>query len=872
MKKFRFFLLLSLFFINLFSYAQAEVTMDLKVTYDQAADSALVEYYPMNQDIINAYSIIGYDVSGKKTTELSKTTTSMTLTGVSSSGIEKIEVVGLDVNGNIIESTPVEDIIGQVSTTSSSALEMATLSSTTCGLAITLDSFNSGSFPMLYATVKVEKDGTPVGDYTINEFQAYEDEVLQTDLFHVTPPDQSGGVRIADIVFLIDTSGSMGGEITSVRNNCVAFADALTASGIDYRLGLVRFGNYYGANPGIVGGGLTDDAEVFKSWVSTLNASGGYEPGYQAINLAIQNFNFRLGTQKVFILITDEDSDGSLANTINLITSNQVTVHAAASCNYGASYNHYCGGTNSVTTVSGGLVFAVTADLSPILDTISEDIANSYIVRYKSSTPVCDGTTRTVDLVVTDPTDPACSATVTTNYTSCGAPNIVRTPTTVDLHTYCQTAGQAINISAEVTDVVSPYVQSATLYFRTTGTLNWSSMPMTFSGNDVYEAIIPAGAVVEPGLDYYIRATDGEVNSTDPSNEPDVYPYQLAVCPNYAPEITHNAPTNANAGSACDLTVTASDYTNVLTKVILYYRTTGELLWNKIEVPCTNSSEETCTFTIPEDKVVAPSIEYYIKATDNLGVSGYWQTADDPYVLEVLTNQPPVADAGGPLVNPLESCFDGTGSSDPDGDSLTYNWDFGDGSSGVDGAAPCHIYEEAGIYDVCLTVNDGTVDSEPMCTTAVIYDPSAGFVTGGGWIDSPAGAYMDDPNLTGKANFGFVSKYKKGASVPTGETEFMFQTADLNFHSESYQWLVVNKEGNRAQYKGMGRINGMLDPNENLYKFMLWAVDETDAFRIKIWIEEEGTALETVVYDNGLGFDSSEQPISGGSIIIHTKN
>ena len=232
------------------------------------------------------------------------------------------------------------------------------------------------------------------------------------------------------------------------------------------------------------------------------------------------------------------------------------------------------------------------------------------------------------------------------------------------------------------------------------------------------------------------------------------------------------------------------------------------------------------------------------------------------------TNELPVADPNGPYVNPLESCFDGTGSSDPDGDALTYSWDFGGGNSGT-GETPCHTYAEAGIYDVCLTVNDGTVDSQEVCTSAVIYDPSAGFVTGGGWIDSPSGAYtpdnIDDEDFVGKANFGFVSKYLKKSPVPTGQTEFMFQAAGLNFHSDSYQWLLVNKAGDRAQYKGEGTINGLLDPNENFYKFMLWAVDsEPDAFRIKIWEEDEVTAEETVIYDNGF-----DQAIAGGSIVIH---
>ena len=78
-----------------------------------------------------------------------------------------------------------------------------------------------------------------------------------------------------------------------------------------------------------------------------------------------------------------------------------------------------------------------------------------------------------------------------------------------------------------------------------------------------------------------------------------------------------------------------------------------------------------------------------------------------------------------------------------------------------------------------------------------------GFVTGGGWIMSPAGAYSADLDLEDKANFGFVSKYKKGASLPTGNTEFQFKAGDLNFHSDEYDWLVLgNKTEIGLAFKG----------------------------------------------------------------------
>ena len=110
-------------------------------------------------------------------------------------------------------------------------------------------------------------------------------------------------------------------------------------------------------------------------------------------------------------------------------------------------------------------------------------------------------------------------------------------------------------------------------------------------------------------------------------------------------------------------------------------------------------------------------------------------------------------------------------------------------------------------------------------------------------IESPGGAYRADITLTGKANFGFVSKYQKGAKVPTGVTEFQFKVGNLKFYSNKYEWLVI--AGTRAQYKGTGTING-----QGEYGFMLTAIDDSlDKFRIKIW----DLATSGIVYDNKYG-------------------
>jgi hypothetical protein len=244
-----------------------------------------------------------------------------------------------------------------------------------------------------------------------------------------------------------------------------------------------------------------------------------------------------------------------------------------------------------------------------------------------------------------------------------------------------------------------------------------------------------------------------------------------------------------------------------------------------------------------------------------------WIVGGEALVIGTITINPVELDA----LTKLVATFTG-----PTGGTATINW--GDGSPEAAGVingtvTGSHKYASTGVFTVTLTltITDGCGPSTATGSQyAVVYDPSDGFVTGGGWIDSPAGAYTPDASLTGPANFGFVSKYKKGQQNPTGNTEFKFKAGNLNFQSDSYDWLVI--AGSKAMYKGTGTINN----GTGEYKFMLSAIDadindtdifDVDRFRIKIW---DSTG---VIYDNQIGDEDNAVPateIAGGQIVIHT--
>jgi glucose/arabinose dehydrogenase len=92
-------------------------------------------------------------------------------------------------------------------------------------------------------------------------------------------------------------------------------------------------------------------------------------------------------------------------------------------------------------------------------------------------------------------------------------------------------------------------------------------------------------------------------------------------------------------------------------------------------------------------------------------------------------NQPPVAvgsatpDHGSP---PLDVTFSSGGSFDPDGGTLTYSWDFGDGATSTQ-PAPVHRYTSIGRYQATLTVSDGT-DSAFTSISIVVGDPPTGVI------------------------------------------------------------------------------------------------------------------------------------------------
>lgn len=119
-----------------------------------------------------------------------------------------------------------------------------------------------------------------------------------------------------------------------------------------------------------------------------------------------------------------------------------------------------------------------------------------------------------------------------------------------------------------------------------------------------------------------------------------------------------------------------------------------------------------------------------------------------------------------------------------------------------------------GIHSLGVRVVDRAGNwSSSSTALLVVYDPSAGFAAGGGWLTpgsstSDAGDLLPEIDGTSRANFGFVVKYQSGSStVPSGSLQFNYNVGDFRLASTGYDWLVVtNSEW--AHFQGSARING----------------------------------------------------------------
>jgi len=191
----------------------------------------------------------------------------------------------------------------------------------------------------------------------------------------------TGGTNNADIVFVLDVTGSMTEEIDGVKNNILEFADSLSGNGINYQLGMVTFldeiENIYD---------FTDDIDVFYSNIAQQYAhAGGDEPenSLEAL-MAVNQFEFRPSSTRSIIWITDATYHINnnicpyvVQDVVDALLMQGITVFCA-----GPTYN-YTDWYEQIVLNTGGAFFDIYGNIRDILMEVAKTDQNpDYILAY----------------------------------------------------------------------------------------------------------------------------------------------------------------------------------------------------------------------------------------------------------------------------------------------------------------------------------------------------------------------------------------------------------------------------------------------------------------------------------------------------------
>ena len=230
--------------------------------------------------------------------------------------------------------------------------------------------------------------------------------------------------KMADIVFIIDTTGSMTSEINTVVSKAQSFADTLAASDLDYRLGFITFGDDIRKNT-LERLAPTSNATTFKDAVEDLTTevlsptsyyagpyggADGPENQIDAIDYARaastgsnpagsfqqdMGFLYRDSAARIFILMTDVGyhtpaSPGDVLDYYSTGVWNTVDQEIAKLNASGVNVYVVAPDTmeyERLADETGGDYFTMSEDPSAIIDTIGEAITTmgDYMITFMTN-------------------------------------------------------------------------------------------------------------------------------------------------------------------------------------------------------------------------------------------------------------------------------------------------------------------------------------------------------------------------------------------------------------------------------------------------------------------------------------------------------
>jgi len=510
-------------------------------------------------------------------------------------------------------------------------------------LTVNITGINTANYPSVYVNAFVNSPSGAITNLTSNNFSVSENNVTQQNNFTVITPSNNQQTSTSDIVFVLDVTGSMTQEINSVKQNMLSFVNGLTAQNVDYRIGLVVFGDivYVYNNYNF----YTNQQQILNMINAIILGEHGIGSGEDTPENQVEAmaegsmFNWRPGAARILILLTDAPShendyvtQWTLQNLLasRLLPNDIIVFPIFDTTDQNQIFQYY---PIAEATNPQGTYFDIYDNFNAIISQIGIFIASLYTIHYTTSTPLNSPITRIVKLQTTSGNE---TAEDYSSYLPGMSPAITRDTQTILYDTISQQTYSALNIDAIIVDIVPPNLISSILYWRRVGTTSYNELTMNVIQTSCLSATIPSTQVYGCGIEYYYSATDGQTTNTLPSANSGVFPFTIALLPNSP--VSFNVVTQTYS-SVDGLNISVNATSSQSLNLTLYYRPIGSLVYDNILM--THGTGTSYTAHVNEN-LSGFGVEYFIKAAATNGLITYKGFYDIPIQILISPQAEPI--------------------------------------------------------------------------------------------------------------------------------------------------------------------------------------------------------------------------------------
>ena len=202
--------------------------------------------------------------------------------------------------------------------------------------------------------------------------------------------------RQADIVFVIDATGSMGSYINSVKAHIIEFLNLISGEKVDIKTRFVVYLDIENGEDTYLSEWFTDTASAL-SYVSSIKLGSGGDPketlwdGYGA--MLADDFGFRADAHKFCIALTDADTKTknnygyeSAEEVISAIQSKGINSSMITRTSLFSSYSPYVTAESVEGANDGGILGDIEGDYSILLKELAETIIK--VIKLSEMSPV----------------------------------------------------------------------------------------------------------------------------------------------------------------------------------------------------------------------------------------------------------------------------------------------------------------------------------------------------------------------------------------------------------------------------------------------------------------------------------------------------